>query len=637
MLFFQALLLAGYGYAHLSIRYLRPGVQACVHLGLLAAAAVVLVVTPAESWQPGAAEVPIVHILGVLVISIALPYLALASTSPLLQAWFARMRQGRSPYRFYALSNAGSLLGLMSYPFVVEPLLSRHTQLRFWSWGWVAFAAMSAVCAVIAWRASPRVQPRQTPTKKVDAPLTSVSLRLLWAGLAGGAVVVMLAVTNKICLDLAAIPFLWVLPLSLYLASFIICFAGEKWYPRRMFLVLFILAMTAVIYLRTQTAHVPLRLQIVLYLSTMFACCMVCHGELFRQRPPAAQVTYYYLTIAAGGTLGGFFVAVIAPLIFNTYVDLYLGLLGCCLLALLADKTPSLRRRRWLWVVPIVLVSAAAVVMEERTPKPTERVVQRERNFYGILTLWENDFQNTTRHRYVMQHGTTLHGLQFTHTGQRNWPTTYYGEDSGVGLTLRHLPREGGLRVGVIGLGVGTLATYAQAGDAYRFYEINPLVRDWAQERFTYLSDSAGSVEVIMGDARLSLRRENPQQFDVLVLDAFSSDAIPVHLLTREAFEIYLKNLRDDGVLAAHVSTHYLELESVVLKLGEYFGMEAAWIRSAENPDKGLLSANWVLLTRNRGFLEQTPIRKAARPVLEDFRKTRLWTDDQVSLLDVLR
>ena len=638
MLFFQTLLLGGYVYAHLSIRFLRPRIQAGVHVVLLAGAVASLFVVSAAVQTPGEGSNPTLQILLLLTASIGLPYFVLSATSPLMQSWFSSIRSGVLPYRFFALSNAGALLALLSYPFVVEPLLSRQQQWVVWSAGLGVFALVSALCAFNLWkfaRADNKPSADPQPEAEHSGPI-AISSRLLWFALPAGASVVLLAVTNKICQDLAAIPFLWILPLSLYLLSFIICFDNAKWYFRRLFVAVFILTLIAVIYLRANEANVEIWIQVVLNLAALFAACMVCHGELYRLKPPPRHLTSYYLAIAAGGAIGGFFVAVIAPLVFDTYLELYLGLLGCALFALLADPNPAIRRRRWLWAALIVLVGVAAVAVEGNPAEDGDRIVKRSRNFYGVLTLMEKDYDDPNRRRYVLQHGTTFHGLQFIAPSRRSEPTAYYGPDAG-GLTMLLLPRKTNLRIGVVGLGVGTLATYGKTGDLFRFYEINPEVTRLAETVFTYLSDTPAKVEIIMGDARVSMQREQPQMFDVLFLDAFSSDAIPVHLLTAEAFETYLRHLKDDGILAVHVSTQYLDIQSVIFKLAEHFDLRTAWIISDENEWEGVLSSNWILLTNNEQFLKTPQIQHSIGRVPPNFRRIRLWTDDYVSLMEVLK
>lgn len=651
LFFFQTLLLAGYAYAHLSVRYLGPRVQTVVHVVALAAALLALPILPDPRWEPTDSAYPTIRILVLLAATVGLPYVLLASTSPLLQAWYARLTGGASPYGLYALSNAASLLALASYPVVVEPLLTRQQQAYAWSGGWIVFALVSAGCALQSWRratrpadpprhARARDAGRRAPSAQTVAanPRPSLGTRLLWLALPAGAVVVLLAATNVICLDLAAVPFLWMLPLCLYLLSFILCFAGERWYPRRPLVVIFLLGVFAVIGLTAQRESAGVRLLLLIHLVTLFACCTVCHGELYRLRPPARGLTAYYLTMAGGGALGGFFVTVLAPLVLRSYVELQLGLLACCLAALWADPSPVLRQRRGLYAVLIGVVAVVAVVLERAAGESADRgVLARTRNFYGVLTLLERDADDPALHRYVMRHGTTIHGSQFVDPARQLQPTAYYTKDSGVGLGLTRLEDRPARRVGVVGLGVGTLAAYGRPGDCFRFYEINPAVTRMAHAHFTFLRDTPARTEVVEGDARLVLEREPPQEYDLLVLDAFASDAVPVHLLTREAFLVYLRHLRPDGILAAHVSTQHLDLESVVMRLADELRLPAVLIVTAGDETRGALSASWVLLARDGSVLDDPSIRAALTSPRRGFQRINVWTDDRVGLLQVLK
>lgn len=651
LFFFQTLLLAGYAYAHLSVRCLRPRTQVVLHVVLLVVALLALPILPNPRWEPTDSTYPVARILVLLTATVGLPYVLLASTSPLLQAWYARLTGGAGPYGLYALSNAASLLALASYPLLVEPWLTRQQQAYAWSAAWVVFGVLSAACAFQTWRraagavaAAPRTSPgggesrpaERRPTAPPRRP--ALGARLLWLALPAGATTVLLAATNVICLDLAAVPFLWMLPLGLYLLSFILCFAGERWYARRPFVVVFLIGVFAVIALGARSEPAGVRVQIIVHLVASFACCMVCHGELYRLRPPAAGLTAYYLTVAAGGALGGFGVTVLAPLLLRSYVELQLGLLACCLFALLADPSPALRQRRGIYAALIAVVGVVAVVLERAAgDSPTRRVLEQERNFYGVLALIERDRDDPALHRFVMRHGTTVHGSQFADPARQRVPTAYYSEDSGVGLALASLGDRPTRRVGVVGLGAGTLATYGRAGDRFRFYEINPAVTRMARAHFTFLRDGAAQTEVVEGDARLVLQRERPQEYDLLVLDAFASDAVPVHLLTREAFTTFLKHVRPDGVLAAHVSTRYLDLESVVLRLADDLGLHAVLVISPGDETRGALSASWVLLARDAAVLDTSRLREAATPPRRDFRRVAVWTDDRVNLVQVLK
>jgi len=637
MLFFQLLLLGGYAYAHLVGSRLSFRWQVVVHLVLVVAALAALPIIPRQSWRPQSLDYPVLRIMLLATACIGLPYLLLSATAPLVQKWFSVTRRGASPYWLYACSNAGSLIALLSYPFIVEPALTRQAQAHLWSLGLVFFAVLVSYCAVRLWRYSAVADPQtgqKSPTE-VDVVAAPVGTQLLWLALPAGASVELLAVTNKICQDVAVIPFLWVLPLSLYLLSFIICFYSEKWYRRRLFVGAFVLAIGGAALAWVYEERLSVVQQISIYLALLMACCMVCHGELFRLRPAARYLTRYYLMIAAGGALGGFFVAVVAPVIFNSYRELHVGILASCLFVLLADKKAVGGWRRVVWVGIIVAAGVASVFMRSRHGRTYETAVDNCRNFFGVLTVWERDRDYPAYHRYVLQHGTTCHGQQFVDPQRQQLPTTYYGPTSGAGLAVGFFPEQTGIRIGVVGLGVGTIATYAARGDYIRFYEINPQVEEIARRRFSYLAACAGKADVVLGDARLSMETEEPQEFDVMVLDAFNGDAVPVHLLTKEAFEIYLRHLKADGVIAVHVSSQHLNLPLVVCKAAEHFRMEAVLIEDTDDDEMGIMASDWVLLTNNERFLAQNPVKQAAVEPEGDFEDIRLWTDDYVNLFQI--
>jgi len=642
MLAFQTLLLAGYAYAHLTASILTPGLQAGLHVLLLAVAVVALPIIPSAGFRPDPLAGPTVQVLLLLGATVAVPFFVLSATGPLLQRWFTRAAPGSSPYRLYSLSNAASLLALVSYPFIIEPLLSRSRQASVWSAGLVAFAALCAICALAQWRAwRGQSKPAATahPGENTEGPPPTAAVRIGWLALPAVASVELLAVTNKICLDVAAVPFLWALPLSLYLLSFVICFHHQRWYRRRAFLVAFVICLVGVAGAKAYAEDLTSVQQIAIYSLTLFVCCMLCHGELFRLRPHPSRLTGYYLMIAAGGALGGLLVAVVAPLVFNSYRELQLGLLACCMCLLLTDDSPALRtgRRKWVYAALILSVGLLAVFVEDRRSDPGRKVVLSSRNFFGVLTIWENDADQPDMHRYVLQHGTTFHGLQFTSPAKRLLPTAYYGRNSGVGLVMRYSNSDRPRRIGVVGLGVGTIATYGKAGDLICFYELNPEVTRLARTRFSYLASCPAEVKVITGDARLSMESQPPQNYDILVLDAFASDAVPVHLLTTEAFEIYLRHLAADGVMAVHVSTVHVELQPVVWRLAEHFGLSAAWIESVQHDRAGVFASDWLLLGKTPSLLGHPVIRASASPPKRSWSRIDLWTDDHVNLLQILR
>lgn len=715
MLFFQVLLVGGYAYAHFASRWLKPRAQAVVHLLLLAAALALLPITPANTWKPHGAGNPTLQILLLLAANLGLPYFVLSATGPLIQHWFSRAQPGKSPYRLYALSNAGSLLALVSYPFFFETQFTRKTQAGLWAWGLVAYVLCCAFCALRLWKAEGRRENAQT-TPTEHAPRTThhnlldprpATLNCFqWLLLPACASVLLLAVTNKLCQDVAVIPFLWVVPLALYLLTFIICFDSPRWYRRFPFTLALIAALAGLCWALFNASDLSLFKQVAIYCGGLFICCMVCHGELYRLKPDPRYLTGYYLMIAVGGALGGLFVAVGAPLLFTDYYELHWGLLLCgalFLLVCIADRGPSAATPapywRWLaclltvgafagldwalarlpgcftaaprglftalrigmWIVPAALVVSlargkfkafrywrwlacnwlflgvvglGAVLWKETRASAAQRVFQC-RSFYGVMTVYEHEKQDPEAHYFLLQHGRITHGLQFAAPDRANTPVSYYGPESGIGLGVSALPA-GPRRIGVVGLGTGTMAAFARAGDYVRFYEINPQVQAVANSWFSYLPKCPGKVEVALGDARLSMEQEPPQRFDLLVLDAFSSDAIPVHLLTREAFEVYERHLNTNGLVAVHISNHYLNLEPVVVNLARHFGYKLASIDFEENDEEWWFYAStWVLLSRNERIMNSPAIRSAAGTISTNSVSIPLWTDDFASLFQI--
>ncbi|MFP4056721.1 MAG: spermidine synthase [Candidatus Brocadiia bacterium] len=689
MLFFQVLLLGGYLYAHLLRTRLRQRVQVVVHVAALALAVALLPITPDAGWKPEGSADPTWRILALLAVSVGLPYFLLASTSPLLQAWFSTTHPGRRPYRLYSLSNAGSLLALVSYPFVFEPEFRLNAQTVLWSVGFGLFAALCAYCAARTWglRAAAVVPSGGGGGEVVaEAAAPGWGTRLLWLALPACGTVMLLAVTNQMCWDVAVVPFLWVLPLSLYLLSFIFCFHSERWYFRPVYWPLLAGAMGGMLWLMFQGVDASILKQVFGYSVGLFLCCMVCHGELVRLKPHPRYLTSFYLVVSAGGALGGVFVTLVAPYAFRTYIELHIGMWLVCALAVVAfwcEKRPHRWWRRamarfpvrlgWadgeggvarpaslgerakalargaavraslpaLLVVVLAALGALGYGLRRQARELVGNSVSLTRSFYGALRVvaeYEMGFLGVPRPQvYTLRHGRIDHGSQFVDPGRRLEPTSYYVETSGVGLTLLNYPRESGLRVGVVGLGVGTLAAYGREGDVFRFYEINPDVARLARSRFTFLADSPARCEVVLGDARLSLEREAAQDYDILVLDAFTGDAIPVHLLTREAFAVYLEHVKPRGVIAVHISNRYLDLRPVVQAIAEHYELVSATID--DDPEEGRAEASsstWVLLSRDERFLRSQPIRSRAETP-EHPPEPILWTDRYSNLFRILR
>jgi hypothetical protein len=639
MLFFQVTLFGGYVYAHIVTEKLAPRWQAVLHTSLLLTALFLLPITPDDSWKPSGSEEPMLRIVALLIACVGLPYFLLSSTGPLLQRWFSLQAPGVSPYRLYALSNVGSLLALVSYPFVFEPAFDSPAQAAYWSWGFGGFAFVCAACAVGLFRQHrTTLASDSTPaTDKTadDSAVPSWSDRAMWFGLAMVASVMLLATTNQVCLDVATVPFLWILPLTLYLASFILCFDGDRWYSRRWYVAGLILALLGVTKTLLSGATVSIVMQVFVYLAALFACCMVCHGELSRQKPGPRFLTSFYLLMSAGGAGGGLFVGLLAPTIFPAYWELHIGIVACLIATLVIffrDRNSYLYRGqpRPAWVLIVLWVGLLSWSLQGHARDAVRSALDVSRNFYGVLRV-EDDAETDTRKLF---HGSIQHGTQFLDEARRGTPTTYYGVKSGAGLVMQYHSPEESRRIGVVGLGVGTLATYGTGRDVVRFYEINPEVIRLAQEYFTFLSDTPARTEMILGDARLSLEHEAPQEYDVLVLDAFSGDAIPTHLLTKEAGELYLRHLKADGILCVHISNLHFDLRPVLQGLGEELGLHFVSVQANADSSQDVSLCHWMLLSR-----QPIPelVLKQAEELDELSKAPLLWTDEWSNLLSVLR
>jgi spermidine synthase len=635
LLFFQVLLLAGYVYAHALSARLPPRLQAVLHSALLALAVLALPIAPAEAWKPSGTEEPVSYILLLLLDTVGLPYFLLAATSPLLQAWYALARRGEDPYRLFALSNAGSLLALAGYPFLVEPYSGGAEQVGAWS---ALFAAFAVLCALVAWMSVGRVAARRATTAAEIAAADGIPAPRkgdygLWLGLSATGSVMLLAVTNHVTQNVAAIPLLWLAPLTLYLLTFILAFEGRGLYRPAAFWSVLLAWLGGMCWLVVDTRHqFDLWLQLGMYLSGLFVACFFCHGELYRSRPAARHLTGFYLTVAAGGALGGLLVAVIAPLAVDAYYELGLALVALGYLAAIRFA-PLNRLARW---ASLGVLMAAAGCAAYDALRFREDVLLSERNFYGVLRVKEYGEPGGREHLRRLVHGVIMHGEQHMHETLRTIATTYYQETSGVGGALAALGERGPVRVGVIGLGVGTLAAYGRPGDVYRFYEINPQVVAVARSAFTYLDDSKARIEVVLGDARLSLEREPLQQFDLLAVDAFSSDSIPVHLITREALGEYLRHVKPGGIVAFHVSNRFLALVPVVGRLARERAAHALVVyESGEEGDR--TRSDWVLVSRDPALLSAPQIAALGPEEPEEQPAWRTWTDDYFNLLQILK
>ncbi len=630
MLFFQCVLLAGYAYAHATTAKLSPRSQALLHTVLLAVAAATLPILPDPAWKPEGGGEPISRILLLLCATVGLPYLLISSTSPLVQAWFSRTRPGANPYRLFAVSNFASLLALVGYPLFVEPNLTNGQQVYGWSW---MFAGFAVICAALAWLASSAQPVVAAEVVGVDAegPPPAGKDIALWLALSATGSVMLLAITNHITQNVAAIPMLWLAPLTLYLLTFILCFEGQGLYRPKWWWPAVLVAVGGMAWLLIDPDHqFDLFVQLGVFLGGLFVVCMFCHGELYRLRPANRHLTAFYLWVSVGGALGGLFVAVIAPLAFKAYYELGLGLVACAVLAAVLYR--QLNRVALAASFAVLLGATGAVVYDGF--KFQDYVRLSVRNFYGVLRVKEYGMEGEAEHLRRLLHGTIMHGEQYLTGAARRDLTSYYQVTSGIGKAIAAKQEAGPVRVGVIGLGIGTLAGYGRAGDVYRFYDINPAVVVIAREEFRYLGDSAAKVEIALGDARLTLEREAPEKFDVLAVDAFSSDSIPVHLITKEALAVYLKHMKPYGIIAFHVSNRFLNLGPVVGRLAKEAGVFAVNVYEKGEEDK--TQSDWVLVSRDPKALEAKVIKDVSEPV--DERPTwRLWTDDYNNLVQILK
>jgi len=641
LLFFQAVLLLGYSYAHGLVRRLPANRQWMFHSGLLVIALFILPVTPNDAWKPVDPSAPALRILGLLAVSIGLPYFLLSTTGPLIQAWYVQKHPGAIPYRLFALSNLGSMLALLSYPPLIEPLLTLRQQSLTWSIGFGVFALL---CAYTGWasRSPAPAAPDAEPVVDERPPAPSRGLMALWVCLAAAASMLLLTVTSHLSMDVAPIPFLWVLPLALYLLTFILAFDAEGWYKRNLFLALLPLALAGMCWMimSDPTERPEMKALIALFAIAFFLACMVCHGELARLKPHPAHLTVFYLMISIGGALGGVFVALIAPAAFNAYYEFPIAIVFCAIavMASLYRETEGIFRRDLLGWPSIGLVTTVALLTGLNARIIADMVkgnLTVVRNFYGEMSVRQyGDLYEWDSYRTLV-HGAINHGEQYTHPARRREPAAYYCKDAGIALAVTARPIGTPQKIAVIGLGTGTLAAYAQPGDLYRFYEINPLVEKIANEYFTYLKDTEAVTEIALGDARLTLEREEPQNYDVIAVDAFSSDSIPVHLLTIEAMRLYLKHLKPDGILGVHISNRYVNLEPVVARAAADLGRKAWMITTQDNDDGSCYGTNWVLLTAREDLLNLEEFQANGREALPP-QGFRLWTDDYSNVFKVL-
>lgn len=658
LLFFMGVLLLGYVYAYILSR-LRISAQIIVHAIVLLGVSLSVVINAIdgrlllkETAYAAVGDAPFLYIFRFLAVQIGAPCLLLSATSTLLQVWFGTMPSGRTPYRLYASSNAGSLAAIAAYPFVIEPYLPLSWQMQTWSAVFMAYAVGMLLCMIYAFTTIKRT------THVLDSVSTSIrpgsrSMQgfarvLCWIGLPALASFQLVTTTAEITQGIAAVPFFWLVPLALYLLSYILCFSGERWYGRMPWTsALFGGIFFSIVIWTHMLISVSVLYELAIYSAILFCLCMVCHGELYRARPDSRFIAGFYMASALGGALGGFLGSVVSPMVFTRglwefpFGLLMGGILGGTLFVRSVRDLFSLKKRRILqYAVAAALVLPFIITVADKRPS---QLIEATRNFYGVLNIRRAAETNSGKSVITLDNGRILHGNQFVESAYARTPTTYYGFESGAGLALRFNPQGAQgkpVRVGVIGLGTGTLAAYCREKDYFRFYELNPEVIKMARKHFSYLSSCRGSLDIIEGDARVALEEERRSGalhgFDVLLVDAFTDDAIPAHLLTREALALYADHLNaEHGLLGIHISNHYLNLAPLVGALARDAGWESILIDSPGEAVSGGVGSEWVLLTRDKAFFKTSPFRKYTSPFVDN--ETSLWTDEYSSIFEVLR
>lgn len=634
LVFFQSVLLAGYAYADFVIRKLSPRRQLITHSVMLVISLAWLPIAPGAQWKPSASDDPTLLILGLLIATIGLPYLMLSTTSPLLQAWYWRHHQTKVPYRLFALSNFASLLALLAYPFAIEPWLSNRAQTLGWSAVYVTFVLLCGATGYASYRAAPHAsKPAPTPDAEASSDTSKLAPRqlLTWLMLSALGSCLLITITNHITQNIAAVPFLWVLPLALYLITFILAFDHPRWYVRPVFMALLAVVIPTMGYM--VDSH-GLAIAVVLYAAGLFIGCMFLHGELALTKPTPKHLTAFYLMMSVGGAVGSLLIGVIAPLTLSGYYELGLVLIAIAGLAIVR-----------VWPIHVIVRLAAVgvaittvVLVGQAMWRYSVDVRVMTRNFYGVIRT--RDYDKPAPYR-TMYHGGIKHGGQLLGDDNRRTPSSYFGPTSGYGRLFASLPDDGPRKIGVIGLGAGALAVYGRPGDTMVFYELDPQVVDVAWTEFTFLSDMPGTVEVVVGDGRLALEREQPREYDVLAIDAFSGDSIPMHLITREAMAVYMKHLKPDGVIVFQATNRYIDILPVVERLAAEHGMTALWVEDIPEVDENgptywLATTDQIIVTRNEALLNARGIKRAAQviPACEDFP---VFTDDHTNLFRILK
>ena len=643
ILFFQFFLLFGYLYSHLLCRFLTIKKGIVLHLLFLGFSLLMLPVYPSSTWKLTDKFTPEIKVLLTLFSTISIPYLLLSTSGPLIQFWFSKYFENKSPYYLFSISNFGSLLGLVSYPFFFEPFFGLKLQTHIWSITNILYILMCSIIGIFVFKGN---FANNEISKKSVGHRYSFSRKASWIFLAFLGVVIMLGATNEMTQDLPPIPFLWVLSLGIFLISFIIPFAKERREGPNIWKKTFNISLLLLILLKVTGHGMPIVFQVITYAFILYSACMVCHIELAATKPKEEYLTEFYLYISLGGGLGSLFVTFLGPVLFNQYFEMYLALLsiygfiGIQKYELFSKTSKAFEKGMKvnfiLWLSSGLICFSLLYFKDNMMIK---NLILKDRNFYGVLKILDTKFQGDEIKRALFD-GKTIHGLQFLNSKNTLSPSLYYTEESGVGLAFNTLKNKSNSKVGIIGLGAGTLASYAKENDIFDFYEINPQVIDIANNQFTYLKNSKAKIKTYLGDARITLeeiyRNKGTKSYDLIVLDAFSSDAIPTHLLTREAFLLYTQHLSEEGTLAIHISNRHIDLFPVVASLAKEKGYLSVEFNDHTTDEKKVYSI-WALVSKNKEFISSIKSGPFKEKTKRENVTEVIWTDDYTNLLRLFK
>jgi len=644
MLFYQVALLAGYAHAYAITQPLAMRRQVQLQVVVLMASLLLLPIAPSDSWKPQDAGDPTWRILGLLAACVALPYIALATTTPLLSRWLAHIEPTLNPVRFFAASNVGSFLGLLTYPFLFERVLTSAQQTRWWSWAYVLYAALFVVCGMLTWRRahdSGRNQSGAASERAGSDPW------LMWVGYSALGSALLVATTNAITQWSAVVPFLWVVPLSLYLVTFVTTFAYPRAYHRLAFGGAFLLLAGSSFLQEVPESSLALFQQLVLQAAILFAGCMICHGELVRLQPEPARLPKFYLAVAAGGALGGICVVLLAPAAFSDYFEHPLVLSIIAAIAFLhmlpraATRAPALITTAVASMAGVFFLGSLAVAFREEVAG--NALVERARNFYGVVKIVRRNQHDPQSANMALLQAGIDQGGQYLAPERRMETICGFNKESGLGLALAHQARRrdgAPLRIGVIGLGAGMIASLAREGDTMRYYEINPALLQLTSRHFTFLYQSKAKIDVELGDARLVLERQlkqnDPQNFDVLVLDAFRGASPPMHLMTKEAFSVYLGHLAQNGILAVNFELDTFEVAPLHRGMAKLFGLTVRWLETPAETDDCRYAISWALYSRDKAFFETREVRRSISRWRDRGKSELVWTDEDSNLMSII-